>query len=43
MQLLDLPLDCFRYLMAVIARDFDYHENVHEFIRLRFVNRMFAQ
>jgi len=40
MHLLEVPLDCFRYLLAFIARDFDYHEIVHEFIRLRLTNRM---
>jgi hypothetical protein len=38
MQLLDLPLDLFQYLMAFIARDFDYHENIQDFLRLRLVN-----
>ena len=42
MQRLDLPLDWFRYMLALIARDFDIHEHVHEFLRLRLVNRMLA-
>jgi hypothetical protein len=38
--LLDMPLDCFQYLMRFIARDFDYHETVNEFLRLRLTNRV---
>lgn len=41
MQLLDLPLDCFQYLMVFIARDLDYEERVKEFIQLRKISRTF--
>jgi hypothetical protein len=40
MQLLDLPLDCFRYILSYVARDFDYHEHVHDFLCLRLTNRL---
>jgi hypothetical protein len=39
MQLLELPLDCFRYMMTLIAREFDFHEHVNEFLRLRLTCR----
>ncbi|KAF2678621.1 ankyrin [Lentithecium fluviatile CBS 122367] len=43
MLLLDIPLDCFRYLIAFIARDFDYHENTFDFLSLRLINRTMNQ
>ena len=40
MQLLDLPLDCFRYLMTCIAQEYDDSDLLNEFLRLRLINRL---